>query len=52
MIPRVYLDNVIVSGLIMGDLSPIEEMNAAREIKALDAEGRLKLRPGRRRFHS
>ena len=39
---RVYYDNVIVSGLITGDVEPEAEMAALREIESAHAEGTLK----------
>jgi hypothetical protein len=30
---RVYYDNVIISGLITGDISPVDEMAALRELE-------------------
>ncbi len=39
---RVYYDNVIISGLITGDLSPADEMLALREMEKAHGAGTIK----------
>jgi predicted nucleic acid-binding protein len=40
---KVYLDNVIVSGLVLGDLRPPEEMAAAHALAKADEKGQIEL---------
>jgi hypothetical protein len=40
---KAYLDNVICSGLTRGDLEPVAEMHAARELVAACERGELRL---------
>ena len=40
---KVYLDNVIVSGKVLNDLAPSDEMVAVNEIEKLASQGRLEL---------
>jgi hypothetical protein len=40
---RAYLDNVIVSGMTRGDLTPAAEMIAVRQMQAASTNGRLEI---------
>jgi hypothetical protein len=40
---KAYLDNVIVSGITRGDLTPDAEMTAVRQIEAASKNGQLKI---------
>src|SRR5262249_812644 len=40
---KVYLDNVIVSGMVRGDLHPPEEMDAVHALTKADEKGQIEI---------
>lgn len=42
-IPRVYFDNVAVSGRVLRDLNPFDQMAAVDDLMRMHAEGRIKV---------